>query len=194
MECTIKNKKLLKIRNSDITVDMTTDNEYVYMKIYIGSLIQPAERPRTSNKFSGMYDPLGSYKKTISRKIIKQLDDNFKPCEGEVSIKLQLNIVPPISWSKKKRLYAIQGRLKPISKPDNDNTEKTLYDSLNGVLWLDDSQITENYTRKDYSTNESSIIEIKMTKESANINGRMTKDEVELYKEIFKKEGEKVND
>lgn len=39
-----------------------------------------------------------------------------------------------------------------ISKPDNDNYEKLVFDALNGIFWVDDGQIISNRTEKLYST------------------------------------------
>jgi len=48
---------------------------------------------------------------------------------------------------------AVDGVLRPTTKPDIDNLVKGIKDSLSKVLWYDDSQVTELVARKLYSDN-----------------------------------------
>jgi len=48
---------------------------------------------------------------------------------------------------------AVDGVLRPTTKPDIDNLVKGIKDSLSKVLGYDDSQITELVARKLYSDN-----------------------------------------
>jgi len=41
--------------------------------------------------------------------------------------------------------------LRPITRPDLDNYIKSINDSLNNILWIDDSQICEIRAKKSYS-------------------------------------------
>lgn len=47
-----------------------------------------------------------------------------------------------------------------IKPPDNDNVEKLVFDALNGLFWLDDAQIIDNRTIKQYSDTPRYEIEI----------------------------------
>ena len=58
--------------------------------------------------------------------------------------------VPPKSWSKKKRLAALEATIKPTSKPDNDNILKIICDACNGIVWRDDAQVSDCIIRKRY--------------------------------------------
>ena len=40
-----------------------------------------------------------------------------------------------------------------LSKPDLDNLNKMVYDCCNQIVWVDDSQVCEAYSRKEYSGN-----------------------------------------
>jgi Holliday junction resolvase RusA-like endonuclease len=44
------------------------------------------------------------------------------------------------------------GKLCPVTKPDVDNYAKAVCDALNGVVFLDDAQITDLIVRKRYSS------------------------------------------
>ena len=48
---------------------------------------------------------------------------------------------------------AVDGVLRPTTKPDIDNLVKGIKDSLSKFLWYDDSQVTELVARKLYSDN-----------------------------------------
>ena len=58
-----------------------------------------------------------------------------------------------ISNSKKKLQQALNGELRPTTKPDIDNLAKGIKDGLSKVIWRDDSQVTELVARKWYSDN-----------------------------------------
>lgn len=49
----------------------------------------------------------------------------------------------------------------PAKKPDLDNLVKLLKDSLNNVVWLDDSQVVDMIASKRYGPSEGLQIEIK---------------------------------
>lgn len=57
----------------------------------------------------------------------------------------------PTSKSKKFTEQAIQGKLRPITKPDTDNISKNIKDGLNKIAYPDDSQIVEEHIEKRYS-------------------------------------------
>lgn len=72
-----------------------------------------------------------------------------EPHAGPVSIEITATFTPPESWPKWKRELAFEGDWPHITKPDFDNLMKTI-DGLNGVAWLDDSQIIAGNCRKRY--------------------------------------------
>lgn len=57
----------------------------------------------------------------------------------------------------------INERLYVPNKPDLDNLEKALYDSISKaeIVWIDDNIIVEHATRKIYSPNPRIEVEIK---------------------------------
>lgn len=58
----------------------------------------------------------------------------------------------PDSWPKWKRELAIQGKMLPVTKPDGDNVEKAVKDALNGVAWIDDTQVVGTIKVKRYGS------------------------------------------
>lgn len=74
-----------------------------------------------------------------------------KPLEGPVKVVIMAYKSIPKSFSKKKRQAALEGRLIPITKPDNDNIYKGVTDALKSIMWHDDSQIALSIIGKLYT-------------------------------------------
>ena len=83
------------------------------------------------------------------------------PWDGPVTVQLDFMFLPPVSWPNWKRERACDGTWPHTSKPDLDNLVKLL-DGLNGVAWVDDSQIVEINAQKRYSPVASTVIRINM--------------------------------
>ena len=81
--------------------------------------------------------------------------------EGAVETEITVFIEPPKSWSKKKTEQALSGLIRPTKKPDIDNLIKAIYDALNGVVWVDDSQVTDTTVRKRYSATPRAFVKVK---------------------------------
>lgn len=71
--------------------------------------------------------------------------------EGPVELRLLIDSQIPASWSKRKQAQALLGEILPATKPDVDNVVKAIGDGLNGVVWKDDSQVTDLIVRKRYA-------------------------------------------
>jgi Holliday junction resolvase RusA-like endonuclease len=69
-------------------------------------------------------------------------------------MQMQLSAYYPIpkSWSKKKRQMAMDGEIHPQVKPDLDNVMKAVLDAMNGVVYVDDSQVINMVATKRYSS------------------------------------------
>lgn len=72
------------------------------------------------------------------------------PIDGPVAVDMLLVTTPPASWSQKKRGQALDGMIRPTTKPDCDNVLKAIADACNGIVWGDDKQITDVVIRKRY--------------------------------------------
>ena len=69
------------------------------------------------------------------------------------AIKLHIYFYMPIpkSWSKPKKRRAMEGEIRPTTRPDIDNLVKAILDSLNGGIgYNDDSQIVELHVEEWY--------------------------------------------
>lgn len=72
-----------------------------------------------------------------------------------IRIRLKFKFEVPKSYSKKKRLEAIEGKIRP-TKGDIDNYIKAVLDGLNKKAWKDDRHIIGILAEKEYA-NESCI-------------------------------------
>lgn len=75
-----------------------------------------------------------------------------QPIDGPVQMYFRAVFEIPKSWPEKKRMDALLGVIRPTVKPDADNLIKAVADSLNGIVYRDDSQITEITGSKRYGT------------------------------------------
>ena len=72
-----------------------------------------------------------------------------------IRIRLKFKFEVPKSYSKKRRLEAIEGKIRP-TKADIDNYIKAVLDGLNKKAWKDDRYIIGILAEKEYA-NESCI-------------------------------------
>lgn len=66
----------------------------------------------------------------------------------------------PKSISQKKRVQMLEQKIRPTKKPDIDNIQKAILDSLNKVAYKDDSQIVTMIFKKYYGETPKAIIKI----------------------------------
>lgn len=66
----------------------------------------------------------------------------------------------PESWSKRDKQLAESGAILPTSRPDWDNYGK-ITDALNGIAWLDDSQVVDGRVIKRYSHQPALRVEVR---------------------------------
>lgn len=120
---------------------------------------QGRARFSTRSGFVRAYDPkkssdYKSYVRAIAKQIINQ------PMEGALVMKVVLFRSIPKSWTKKKQKLALDGILKPTLKPDCSNYLKGIEDALNGIAYLDDSQLVLVHVSKRYASEPKAEIRI----------------------------------
>lgn len=134
------------------------------MEIVIYGEPVPQGRPRFAKGHA--YDPQRSqnYKQLVRFWVTQYLKGKpFKPYENALCVDLIFYMGVPISWSKTKRIQAINGQIRPIVRNgDVDNLVKSVLDACNGLLWADDCIITDLTARKRY-TGDVARVEIKIT-------------------------------
>ena len=82
------------------------------------------------------------------------------PLEGCLKLSIRIYLAVPPSWPKWKRRAALDDDVAPSVRPDLDNFVKAVKDSLNGIVYLDDSQVIELEAGKLYSKNPGVEVEV----------------------------------
>lgn len=73
------------------------------------------------------------------------------PLDEPVSVVVTAYVAPPKSLSKANRAAAMEGTLKPVTRPDLDNYAKAALDGCNAIIFRDDSLVTDLIVRKRFS-------------------------------------------
>ena len=81
----------------------------------------------------------------------KQAMGGSEPLKTPVSVFLHVRLPIPQSYSKKRREACLNGLEMPCKKPDIDNIAKTYLDAMNGVIFVDDTQVIDLHVKKLYS-------------------------------------------
>lgn len=68
-----------------------------------------------------------------------------------VSVVIRAYYGIPQSFSKKKKTLAESNSIRPSKKPDADNIAKVVCDALNGIAYIDDTQVVSLSVSKYYS-------------------------------------------
>ena len=91
-----------------------------------------------------------SYEDQIRFYALKAMGDS-KVIEGAVRVFVSIRMAVPKSYSNKRREACLNGLEKPLKKPDWDNVAKSICDAMNGVIYVDDTQIVEAHITKQYA-------------------------------------------
>ena len=115
----------------------------------------PKARARASKQ--GHYTPENTrYAESLLRADAIQHMGVMAPLEGPLDVRIDYHILPPASWSEKRKDEAYGTWIS--KRPDLDNYAKLTCDALNGVVWNDDGQIAQLLVLKKYSRTSFSII------------------------------------
>ena len=133
----------------------------IYMKPFaIYGMPVPLNRPRAFRKGNsiGMYDG----QKKIKDMYRGQMEMNFNQTPFSVPIHLDLTFHFPIpkGTSRVRTREMLDGRLVPMKRPDLDNLVKFILDCMNGIVFDDDSQVTDFHAKKIFGLEPMTIITI----------------------------------
>ena len=117
------------------------------------------QRPRVT-KF-GTYTPEKTVVyENLVKTIAQQAMQGKQLLEGKLQMKIFANFKIPNTISKKKHEDMCNGNIRPIKRPDIDNIAKAIADSLNNIVYKDDSQIVTIIASKWYSDIPEVFVEI----------------------------------
>lgn len=138
------------------------------MKFLIEGQPRGKQRVRVMKRgnFAHSYTPeqTVSYENYIKECYLKAREED-KTTRGLWDMPLIMNITAiytiPKSYSKKKTTEALEGKIRPQTKPDLDNICKVVCDALNTIAYADDKQIVRLTTEKHYGERPMVIVELK---------------------------------
>ena len=81
-----------------------------------------------------------------------------EPLTGAVMVDITFYRSIQKSSSKAAKMAKLTGKVKPTVKPDLDNYIKAVLDGLNGLAWVDDSQIINISATKEYSLEPKTVV------------------------------------
>lgn len=137
------------------------------MKLTLNIEPKPQSRPRFARRgsFTTTYEDKGmkAWSNHCQLLIANQYMDQ-PILEGALRARLRFYIKPPQYISKvKKNQQALLDEIIPVGKkPDIDNYEKALYDSMSGIVFQDDGQIALHDVGKFYSLNPRIEVEVEV--------------------------------
>lgn len=88
----------------------------------------------------------------LVRLAAKEAMGTGEPFDLPIALTVAIYLPIPQSWSKKKQEKARLGLVGATKKPDADNVLKALKDGMNGVVYVDDSRITDVVLQKRYAS------------------------------------------
>ena len=145
----------------------------------------PSPRPRFSRRGTYMPSEYTAWKKQFLKEWLKHNLSKFDPGVA-IAVDLKFYIKPPkaIARVKKNQNILKSETWRVVNKPDLDNLEKSVLDSINGHAYEDDNQISDLHSRKRYSLNPRVEISIRddgsCQDEISSV--RMTKSDIEILK------------
>lgn len=83
------------------------------------------------------------------------------PSERALTFLVIADVRVPESWSLRDKAAALEGRILPTSKPDDDNFRKMASDALSKIVFRDDAQIVDGRQLKRYSASPALTIEVR---------------------------------
>lgn len=126
------------------------------MKVVIPMPPKSKGRPRFSRGHA--YTPSETRKYEEAVRLIAE-NAIKAPLERPLKLAMHFYMEVPKSWSKRKRESALNGEIRPASKPDIDNLCKAIMDALNGGIgYNDDKQIVELHAYEWYGEPRTEII------------------------------------
>jgi Holliday junction resolvase RusA-like endonuclease len=109
-------------------------------------------RPRMTRR-GITYTPAATRKYEAHGRLAAQFAMNGRPpINVPVRAEIVIDLVPPASWSGRRRDAALRGDVRPTVRPDCDNYCKSAMDTINGIVVSDDSMIVDLVVTKKYAS------------------------------------------
>ena len=110
-------------------------------------------RPRFSKATGHVYTPEKSARFEERLAWAAQSVWQSKPLmDGQIIMFINAYFSIPVSKPKDWKIKAMAGIIRPVKKPDIDNIIKAFLDSMNGIIYDDDTQVVSLHSTKRYGT------------------------------------------
>lgn len=138
---------------------MTDDTTLITFNVEGPPVAKGRARATTIRGMARLYTPAKTraYEDTVRIAAAMAMGER-RPFQGEVTMTVTAMVAIPTSFSKRKRLNAIAGIIRPTTRPDADNYAKAALDGCNGILFRDDSQVTDLIIRKRYAADPRLVV------------------------------------
>jgi len=125
--------------------------------------------------------------KTVTR---FQLASQYKeePISTPVKVLVRFFFAAPASASKKRKELMLAGEIKHSCKPDSDNLTKYIFDCMNGLIFVDDSQVCEYHVVKSYSEIPRTEITIMALEKNIDRDPIEEADDAAWYKDYYEED------
>lgn len=119
------------------------------------------ERPRYNSRTGKMYTPTrtSSFEEKVKWAFLSKYNIATELSTKPFKAKITAIFAPAESLSKKKK-EELLFKVDYTKKPDADNIAKAILDSLNGLAYKDDSQVSALLVFKDYGKENKIIVEL----------------------------------
>ncbi len=131
------------------------------MKLVIELPGEPVPKGRPRFAKGHVYTPArtAAYERALGW-AAKAVMGNRKPLEGPLRLSVTAFMGIPQSWPMTRHLDALAGLIRPVGKPDWDNFGKVASDAIQGIAYLDDSQIVTGTVSKLYAATPALRVEV----------------------------------
>lgn len=130
-----------------------SNDERQIVRFLVSGKPQPWQRvKRGKGGVAYVPEPTSAYEELVAWRA-KDAMRSQPPTRHPVLLILEFELVIPKSWSKTKQRDAAAGLIAATKKPDVSNLQKGVEDAMNGIVYLDDSQIVGATTTKCYGRN-----------------------------------------
>ncbi len=119
-------------------------------------------QPKNGAAFSTVFTPAHTRKyEAVIREHASRAMEGKNPIVGPVTVFVDVFLAIPASASQKKKAAAIDGQLRPCTKPDIDNYIKSALDGINTIVINDDNQVVELHAKKLFSLRPRMVIDVR---------------------------------
>ncbi len=118
-------------------------------------------RPRINTNTGIAYTPTKTrdYEELVQQYFLLKYP-RIKPFNNRVAITIIAFFSIPKTANKKEQEQMVNNTISPTKKPDIDNIAKIILDALNGIVFVDDNQVTKILVEKQFAKEEKVYVKI----------------------------------